>query len=142
VVKTAAADKVTVTDQDNKEQVLAIGADTKVTIDGKDAKADAIKKDSSVTATKVGDKVTKIEAVSAITLPAISTVKGKAKSAAKDKVTVTGDDGKDVDLAVTADTAVTIDGKKGDAADIKKDSAVTATKDGDKVTKIEATSPK
>jgi len=147
-VKSAAKDKVVITDADKKDWDLIIIADTKITIDGKEGSADKIPVGASVTATKMGDKVTKIDATSGGAPPpppppgGETTAKGKVKSAAKDKVTITDADGKDWDLAVTPDTAVTVDGKKGAAEDIKKGSEVTATKKGDAVTEIKATSPK
>ncbi len=147
------ADKkmVTVKDKAGKETPVAVGADTKITLDTKDAKISDLKEGQTVTVKAKGDTVESIDAAKAAATPpppppppppAAGPVKGKVKSAAKDKVTITDADGKDVDLAVTDDTKVTIDGKDGKAADIKKDSTVTATKDGDKVTKIDATSPK
>ena len=149
-VKSAAKDKVVITDAKGKDWDLDVTPDTKVTINGKKGTAEEIKKDSEVSATLKDGKAATIDATSAAPPPPLppppanepKEAKGKVKSAAKDKVVITDAKGMDWDLAVTADTKVTIDDKKGEAENIKKGSEVTATTVGDKVTKIDATSPK
>jgi antitoxin (DNA-binding transcriptional repressor) of toxin-antitoxin stability system len=61
-VTKAEKDKVMFKDDAGKEQTAAVGADTKVTIDGKEDKAENIKDGMTVTVTKKGDAITKIEA--------------------------------------------------------------------------------
>jgi hypothetical protein len=71
-----------------------------------------------------------------------ATVKGRVKAAAKDKITITGEDGKDVDLSVAPGAQIVIDAKDGKIEEIKVGSTVTAVVAGDKVARIDAVSPK
>ena len=68
-------------------------------------------------------------------------IKGQVKRAARDRLTVTGDDHKDWDLLVAADTRVIIDARVGKAEDIKVGSTVTVTERDGKVVTVEAQSP-
>jgi hypothetical protein len=142
-------DKITVADKDKKESSMAVSADAKVTIDGKEGKLADVKKDSKVKLTVTGkapdNKVTAVEATAPVDVPKAetSTVEGTVVSVDKDKIIVADKDKKESTLAVAAGAKVTIDGKDGKLEDIKKDNKVKVTvtgKDKDaKATAIDAT---
>ena len=145
-MKSAAKDKVVITDSKDKDWPLDVTADTKVTLDGHDTTADKLPAGASVTASIDKDgKVTKIAAAGGAA-PNPNPAKegkeatGKVKSAAKDKVVITDSKDKDWPLDVTADTKVTLDGHDTTADKLPAGASVTASIDKDgKVTKIEAT---
>jgi hypothetical protein len=67
-----------------------------------------------------------------------ATLDGTVKSvdAAKHSAVVTGADGKDTTVTWDEKTEVTVDGKKGGAADVKAGAKVTVTHEGGKASKI------
>jgi hypothetical protein len=62
--------------------------------------------------------------------------------AAGKSVTVKGADGKETTATWDDKTEVTVDGKKGTAADVKVGAHVTVTHEGGKASKIEVSAPK
>jgi hypothetical protein len=142
-------EKLVMKDKDGKEMAHKVGADAKITVDGKEGKLEELKKDASITVTTKGDAVTKIEAKASTAPPPPApvtpdeTAEGTLVSADAAKMELTAKV-KDKDTMFTADkdTKITVDGKDGKFEDLKKDLKVkvTTTKKGDKTvaTKIEA----
>ena len=147
-VKSAAKDKVVITDADKKDWDLFITADTKVTIDGKDDAADKIPVGASVIATEDKDgKVTKVDAKSPTPPPppppppAETKTSGKVLKVVGKKLTVLPATGEAKDFTIPDDAKVSIDGKDGKLEDVKADSTVTVTDSDGKVTKIDVKAP-
>jgi ABC-type Fe3+-hydroxamate transport system substrate-binding protein len=59
-VKSADKEKVVVTDKDGKDWTFVVNKDTKVTVGGKDGKAEDLKKDAEVKVTYKKDKDTMV----------------------------------------------------------------------------------
>ncbi len=131
--------KLTIKGDDGKEATFAIPKDASVTIDGKSAKTEEIKIDSTVAVTSKGDNVSKVEAKSPAAAPPppkIATVVGTVIGVDKDKLTVSVNEKEKV-YVVPADAKITIDDKDGKLADLKKDSTATITTRNDVVATID-----
>jgi len=142
----AEKDKITIstgTGADKKEWSAAITADTKIKRDGKDAKWDELKKEDKVKVTYTGkDKDAKATAIDAT--PGAAPVAGPVDAT----VTKAGDKATDItikagDKEYTLDdkTKITVDGKEGKPADVKKDMKGKATIADGKVTEFALPKP-
>jgi len=90
----------------------------------------------------VGAAVLVMLLVAGIALAA--TLEGTIKSidAAKNSLTVTGKDGKDVAVTVEKDAKITLDGKAAKLSDLKAGQSVTVTHEGGKASAVAAKSAK
>jgi hypothetical protein len=63
-VVSSTSDSLKLTDKDDKSASFTVPTDVKPTLDGKDVALSDLKEGNAVTVTKLGDKVTKVEAKS------------------------------------------------------------------------------
>lgn len=129
--------------KDDKEHAHTLAKSAKMTLDGKDCKAEDLKAGLKIrVTTNTGDakEATNVEAISKNALFA-DTHEGKFVSATSSKLVMTGDDGKEHSHTITDDTKVTCDKKECKATDLKSGTKlrVTTKKSDEKaVTCIEA----
>ncbi len=144
-VKSVEKDKIVITDAKEKDWELALAPDAKVTIDGKEGKAEDIKKGSEVIVFLKDGKVTEIKAIGGAAPPppppAETKTSGKVLKVVGKKLTVLPATGEAKDFTIPDDAKVSIDGKDGKLDDVKVDSTVTVTDADGKVTKIDVKTP-
>lgn len=127
----------------DKEHTHTLAKNAKLTLDGKDCKAEDLKAGLKIrVTTKTGDakEATNVEAISKNALFA-NTHEGKFVSATSTTLVMTGDDGKEHSHTITGDTKVTCDKKDCKATDLKAGTKIrVTTKKSDKksVTCVEA----
>ncbi len=148
-VKSAEKDRIVVIDAEKKDRILEVTSDTKVTIDGKESKAENIKPGDSVIVFSKEGKATKIEVKGPAEPPPPppppkeKTTTGKVNKVDLDNKTVSvkDDTGKDHAFTIGTDAKVTISGKDGKLGDLKVDETASITEVDGKVTKIEVKGP-
>jgi hypothetical protein len=141
----AEKDKITIAaGADKKEWSAAITADTKITRDGKAAKWDELKKEDKVKVTYTGKdkdaKATEITATPAAA-PPVPTPVDATVTKAGDKATDITIKAGDKDYTLDDKTKITVDGKEGKPADVKKDMKGKATIADGKVTEFALPKP-
>jgi len=129
--------------KDDKEHTHTLAKSAKMTLDGKDCKAEDLKAGLKIrVTTKTGDvkAATHVEAISKNAMFA-NTHEGKFVSATSSTLVMTGDDGKEHSHTITDDTKVTCDKKDCKASDLKSGTKIRVTtkkSDEKAVTCIEA----
>lgn len=115
--------------KDDKEHTHSLAKSAKMTLDGKDCKAEDLKAGLKIrVTTKSADvkEATNVEAISKNALFA-NTHEGKFVSATSSKLVMTGNDGKEHSHTITDDTKVTCDKKDCKATDLKSGTKLRVT---------------
>ena len=115
--------------KDDKEHTHTLAKTAKLTLDGKDCKAEDLKAGLKIRVTTKSDDAkaaTEVEAISKNALFA-NTHDGKVVSATSSKLVMTGADGKEHSHTITDDTKVTCDKKDCRASDLKSGTKIRVT---------------
>ncbi len=131
-VVSATSSKLVMTNKDGKdgkEHTHTLATDAKVTLDGKDCRAEDLRAGTRIrVTTKAGDKkiATHIEAIDKNATFA-NTHDGSVVSVTSSKLVMTGKDGKEHSHSVSAETKVTCDGKTCKVLDLKPGTKIRVT---------------
>lgn len=120
-VVSATGSELVMSDKNDKEHSHTLSADTQLTLDGKDCKAEDLKAGMKIrVTTKSGNKkaATRVEAIDRNTTFA-NTQDGKVVSITDKKLVMTGKDGLELSRSISSDTQLTLDGKACKAGDLK-----------------------
>lgn len=115
--------------KDEKEHTHTLAKNSKMTLDGKECKAEDLKAGLKIrVTTKSSDakEATHVEAINKNALFA-NTHEGKVVSATNSKLVMTGDDGKEHARTITDDTKITCDKKDCKASDLKAGTKIRVT---------------